>query len=82
MAKNRTFLLNARPWYLQNTKEDLAIAIRLITSLLEELRDGGEVSPDISKLVDHVVYVRSVRSPASEGRGTGGVAFRHLVLGS
>ena len=68
--------------YLHNLKEDLSIAISLITLLLEELWDGGEVPSNISKVVNHVIYVSSVWSPPSECRGTGGVALRPLGIGS
>ena len=63
-------------------KEDLSIALSLITSLLEELWDGGEVSPDISKVADHVIYVSGVGPPPRKCRGTGGVALRPLGIGS
>ena len=69
--------------YLNQVKKDLSIAISLITSLLEELRDGGEVSPCLSKVnVIHGVNMSRVRPPASQCRGTGGSAQWKRVVGS
>ena len=54
---------------VHNLKEDLSIAISLIASLLEELRDGGEVSPCLSKVnVMHGVNMSRVLQVSAEVR--------------